>query len=243
MTCEAYSNANGILAEVAGTAPTGLCFDGDWAPIFEAFKSSLAISLGGSFAGLTIGDAEPAAIDRDKIWLKVSSTCIPLGFFVYYGGSWKRAVPHHLPPGAIIDYYDATFTPSDHDENKVKVTYLDNYSETYSSGVAAAVPFWRICDGTNGTPDLRGRVRVGAGQGTLLANRLQGEQGGTESHTLTLTEIPTISMPISSASGIVSAFNAGSKTADIALNTGGGAHNNMQPFAVVYPIMRTSRII
>lgn len=38
---------------------------------------------------------------------------------------------------------------------------------------------------TFGLPDLRGRVVVGSGQGPGLSNRVQGQQGGTETVTLT----------------------------------------------------------
>lgn len=38
-------------------------------------------------------------------------------------------------------------------------------------------------------PDMRGRVPVGAGQGTNLTNRVLGGEGGEESHTLTVAEL------------------------------------------------------
>lgn len=59
-------------------------------------------------------------------------------------------------------------------------------------GDAVTTPFWRLCDGTDGTPDLRGRVIVGAGDGTgdALSNRPIGSIGGSESVTLDLTQTP-----------------------------------------------------
>ncbi|MDX9753525.1 MAG: tail fiber protein [bacterium] len=75
--------------------------------------------------------------------------------------------------------------------------------------------YWAFCDGSllslaqnqalyaligtmyggNGTtnfalPDLRGRVIVGAGQGSGLTNRSLGEKGGLESVTLTVNQLP-----------------------------------------------------
>jgi len=49
---------------------------------------------------------------------------------------------------------------------------------------------WAVCDGSNGTPDLRGRFILGAGQGSGLTNRNQNEKGGAENHTLTTSEMP-----------------------------------------------------
>jgi len=49
---------------------------------------------------------------------------------------------------------------------------------------------WQLCDGTNGTPDLRGRFILGAGQGPGLTGRNMGESGGEETHLLTVQEMP-----------------------------------------------------
>jgi hypothetical protein len=57
-------------------------------------------------------------------------------------------------------------------------------------GDAVAEPFWRLCDGTNGTPDIRGRMIIGAGQGTGLTNRLFNDNIGAESITLDGTQVP-----------------------------------------------------
>lgn len=50
---------------------------------------------------------------------------------------------------------------------------------------------WLLCDGTSGTPDLRGRFVLGAGSGTSLTKRILADKGGAETHTLGVTEIPS----------------------------------------------------
>ena len=45
---------------------------------------------------------------------------------------------------------------------------------------------WALCDGTNGTPDLRGKFIAGAG-----ASYSVGHTGGEEQHTLTVDELPS----------------------------------------------------
>lgn len=68
------------------------------------------------------------------------------------------------------------------------------------SGSADAIPSgWALCDGTNNTPDLRGRFIVGAGDAYSV-----GDTGGTESVTLT-----TAQMPSHSHSGSGTAASAG----------------------------------
>ena len=50
---------------------------------------------------------------------------------------------------------------------------------------------WRICDGTNGTPDLRGRFVLSSGNGSGLTNRTTGQSGGVETVTLSVGQMPT----------------------------------------------------
>ncbi|KYF85343.1 hypothetical protein BE20_31510 [Sorangium cellulosum] len=55
------------------------------------------------------------------------------------------------------------------------------------SGAAATIPDgWAICDGANGTPDLRDRFIVGAGNAYSL-----GAKGGEATHVLTIDEMPS----------------------------------------------------
>jgi microcystin-dependent protein len=49
---------------------------------------------------------------------------------------------------------------------------------------------WALCDGTNGTPDLRGRFVLGAGKGDGLIQRDMNAKGGEENVTLNESEMP-----------------------------------------------------
>lgn len=109
---------------------------------------------------------------------------------------------------------------------------------------------WALCDGTQGSPDLRGRFILGAGQGNNLTIRNLGQSGGEENHLLTINEIPShqhqtyagnlndytncwCSCACTGRSGLSSDAERTSTT------TGGGqAHNNMPPFYVLSFIMK-----
>lgn len=61
------------------------------------------------------------------------------------------------------------------------------------SGAEGTIPTgWHICDGTNGTPDLRGRFVLGVGESSATGhtNHALGSVGGEEKHTLTQSELP-----------------------------------------------------
>jgi microcystin-dependent protein len=91
---------------------------------------------------------------------------------------------------------------------------------------------------TFGVPDYRGRAVIGAGQGAGLTNRAVGQTGGAEVHALSAAEMPAHSHPVNGLFvGTGTTYAAGglgkvqtNGTTDS--QGGGGAHNNMPPFAV-----------
>ena len=101
---------------------------------------------------------------------------------------------------------------------------------------------WALCNGSNGTPDLRDRFIVGAGSSYALK-----ATGGAATVTLTLDQIPPHSHNFSWPRGDAwwnngsgntwwgNSFNASSNTA----NAGGGqAHENRPPYYALYYIMK-----
>ena len=124
---------------------------------------------------------------------------------------------------------------------------------------------WAVCDGKNGTPDLRGRFVLGAGEGENLTKRKLNETSGAETHTLTVDEMPSHGHDIYRSNWMLGDFAANYrfyaiKTSDNAIahggtasyhkaddigqvhyikHTGGGQpHNNMPPFYVLIYIMK-----
>ena len=117
---------------------------------------------------------------------------------------------------------------------------------------------WALCDGKNGTPDLRGRFIYGAGSTGYELNK----RGGETSHKLTLEEIPSHNHTMNDAGNHTHSvsgrerINKGSDDRVWAVagtsntgwagnhkhtinNTGGSkAHNNMPPFYVLSYIMK-----
>lgn len=101
------------------------------------------------------------------------------------------------------------------------------------SGAIASIPTgWYLCNGANGTPDLRDKFIVGAGSTYAVDGT-----GGEATHILTTPEIPAHTHGIQSdggtdnSSGDYSRLDSGfSKTLQTVTAGGGGAHNNLPPY-------------
>lgn len=112
---------------------------------------------------------------------------------------------------------------------------------------------WHLCDGTNGTPDLRSRFIYGGGGSN------NGATGGEVSHTLTEAELPALSGEAGfyirynngqTASGILKqSYNTTGKFPSFATENctssvvkiafgGNQPHNNMPPYYVLAYIMK-----
>ena len=120
----------------------------------------------------------------------------------------------------------------------------------WSGNVGNIPDTWALCDGTKGTPDLRGRFILGVGQGSGLTNRnMNDKDGGAEKHQLSIAEMPGHTHgglpngwsidgagPLTWTSGAIQASN--DEWSRTGWEGGNQPHNNMPPFWVLAYIMK-----
>lgn len=163
--------------------------------------------------------------------------------------------------------------PSNHlGTHQHKASDITDLQSTFSSmfpagmimlwyGATGSIPKgWAICDGTNGTPDMRGRVPVGVNQNYAL-----GSAGGEATHVLKKEELPSLGKghistvaPTSGSyqngdgtlfkregdvdAGVVRDLNPNNVGKNMMLDLSTGFSNkpiqNMQPYCALYYIMK-----
>lgn len=106
---------------------------------------------------------------------------------------------------------------------------------------------WQLCDGRDGTPDLRGRFILSQNQSQNGSGSYPvGQTGGQEKVTLTINEMPShthdYSIPNNmrnvDGSGGTTVYQPGTGILTSTLAGGGQAHENMPPYFALCYIMK-----
>lgn len=223
--------ANSTLTDLATGLSTALTKDGQTTPTAN-------IPMGGyKLTGLAAGSASGDSVRYGQLGA--------LAFLNTVGTAQIAAGFGLVPTGAMLDF-GGTVAPTGFlgcdGSNVSRATYADLFTAIGTT--------WGAGDGvtTFTLPDFRRRVAVGSGgSGTGTLGNAVGNTGGAETHTLDTTEIPahthsgaqanTAANPTSGAA--TSNAIQYDPTANTASTGGGGAHNNMQPSAVVLKIIKT----
>lgn len=171
------------------------------------------------------------------------------------GAGFSQPHPNMPPYIALIFIQKISASPSDYvteervDEKIEEALANQNGSEDgVPSGFigmwsGAVVPNgWTLCDGTNGTPDLRGRFVLGSSESHAM-----GENGGSEEVTLTIEQMPRhyhsipYSLVVSQGGSNRTSSLVGSTNANVESSSYSGSsqpHSNMPPYYVLAYIMK-----
>lgn len=142
---------------------------------------------------------------------------------------WTALVARDLPSSSVSASTVASFVPAPGDAESLPIGAIIMWS-----GTLASIPEgWQLCNGTNGTPDLRGRFVMG-----VLTGENPGGTGGSTTHTHTASMSASNSrIWIDDNSGGSDYWGApASHTHTITVNTS----SNLPPYFKIAYIMKMS---
>ena len=155
---------------------------------------------------------------------------------------WTNLVARDLPTSFVSGNSVASMVPS-----PGSTAIPSGVIIMWSGTIASIPPSWQLCDGTNGTPDLRDRFIVGARQddaGTAKT-KVSGSLtivGGEAYHKLTIAEMPSHTHSVSGHFNYGAQArddNVGAQTMTQSGATGGDQpHNTLPPYYALAYIMK-----
>lgn len=144
------------------------------------------------------GSTAPSPEEQSGLWFRTESNGLPIGLFIFYNGKWIRTG---------IPLYS--------------IWFYEGPASNFSSGKGlegTQVDGFVLCNGENGSPDLRNKFPVGAAAYTsqwvsnVDTDNPQSREGGNAKVVLTRAQIPELPLPLpigTSATGGLQRFTYG----------------------------------
>ncbi|CAB5212622.1 hypothetical protein UFOVP188_36 [uncultured Caudovirales phage] len=155
-------------------------FDNNGAPLNGGLIYTY--QAGSSTALATYTDISGSIPNSNPIVLDASGR-LPNEVWLTYGFNYKFIL--QTSAGVTIGTYDNIYGIVGV-QSAVGTTIPAGMISLWYGSIGSVPTGWYLCDGSNGTPDLRDRFIIGAGSSYSV-----GSTGGATTHTLTTTEMPS----------------------------------------------------
>lgn len=169
--------ANSIIVNPT-PVPPGVCLPGDANALIQFVAQYLSVEFNQQINFFNAGSTTPSVSNQDKPWFRTDSQGRPMGWYVYYNGAWRRSLTEAV--GTLKEF---TGSPA------------GVFDATGKGIVGSMWDGWAICNGQNGTPDLRNKFTVGAdahtsGGWVVSFGGVNTSTGGDYQVTLTVPNLP-----------------------------------------------------
>lgn len=118
----------------AGDLGTGYC-PASFQALYERMFDLGSASIESNASTFIMDDTEPAAEDRDKLWVRLNSDGSLDGLYVWYNGAWTKALPNRC---LIEEQYGSGVGPADPVPNTWATRTLNTTTINTISGLSLA---------------------------------------------------------------------------------------------------------
>ena len=233
------------------TFPSGWeCFK-DKQTLFDEISKYIKAIFDDTGSLFVVGDTIPSIADQDKVWIRVDAVGWPIDILTYTSSGWEGF--NHREIGCI-KYWAGSILPRPTSEwawcdgrTLNKYEYADLYAvigDVFANGDETTDQF--------SIPDIRSRIIIGTGSGSLLTPRTINDNIGEETNTLVTSEIPghthniglwLVDNDTPDTCGIAAAIGSYCGTTATTASTGDGDdHENIQPSLSLGVIMRVKAL-
>lgn len=190
---------------LTSTVPEGTCFT-TVQDLIDLAAQQLTVNFTDTLTFFNFGSTTPDVDHQDRPWIRIDGAGRPMGLYGFYNGAWKRY------PIDNVDQITMFSGPTS-----------GNFDGTGLGVVGSVWEGYAICNGSNGTIDLRNRFVVAAqeysgGEWKTTVSGPLVSTGGSTGTVLTLANLPSHDHTIGARSGIDLNGGGGNTVANSVVN-------------------------